>query len=130
MVFYAHHNVFRISFKHLLKVEYQQYRLVVKNFPSEKKRNLFYLGSATSSTFSPSFSDQSNLHHGEKGFSDPITPTDDVFTEQTNSQRRKSIKSPNNSTTQTHEPPPPSASAIHHQPLPNSPISNNKKRRT
>jgi hypothetical protein len=73
-------------------------------------------------------SDESNIHHTETALSVPIKLTDDVFTEEPNSQRRKSVKSRNNSTTQTHEPPP--APEIQHQSSPNTPITNNKKRKT
>ena len=80
------------------------------------------LGSTTSSTFSPSLSDESNVHQIEKNLTAPVTLTDDVFIEEPNSRRR------NNSTTPTHEPPPPTPE-IQHQSLPSTPIANNKKRK-
>lgn len=130
MEFYGHHNVFRISFKRLLKEEKSHHRSIVKNIERKEDRESFlHLAPTTTITtidfnFSPSPTEEISKPETTTSLDPVITTNDDVFiepqAEQPKPQRRKSVKSRNNSTTQSHEPPTPTTTK--------SSVSSNKKR--
>lgn len=141
MDIYDLRNVFRISFKRLLKEENQPYRVRMKNNDDDQEFSRCLVATTTITTIdftlpsTPSEendvtldeNDISTLSKTEVTSSEPVTTTttnDDVFiespSEQPKSQRRRSVKSRNNSSTQSHESSTPSATK--------SPTSSNKKR--